>query len=230
MIDDPVISQTDGREVRTLDHLQRRADRLSDRRDDLVERLNQSRADLKAAQEFLAIADDVTSALEKLSSDVFNRQLASIEKTLTKALQEVLQQPISLRAESSFKRDAASVDFSIQRDGNREDILKGQGGSVANIVSVGLRLFAIMTLDEKHHRRFLVLDEQDCWLAPALIPKLAKIVEEAGRALGFQVLMISHHNVDSFNRYANRVYRLSPDRGDGVQIERIEKDQASGGQ
>ena len=70
--------------------------------------------------------------------------------------------------------------------------MRGQGGSVANIVSVGLRMFAITTLDERRHRRFLVLDEQDCWLHPDLVSKLVRIVQEAGAALGFQVLMISH--------------------------------------
>jgi hypothetical protein len=204
--------------------LRRRVDTLAGKREELARQQEKAMADLKATEAFLSIADTVTDALEKLSGDVFNRQLSSIEKTLTKALQEVLEQPIVFKATSSFKRDAASVEFFIERDGNQEDIMKGQGGSVANIVSVGLRLFAITTLDNKCHRNFLVLDEQDCWLAPELIPKLARIVQEAGKALGFQVLMISHHNVDSFIRHANRVYRLSPDRGQGVGVERIEAD------
>jgi len=38
------------------------------------------------------------------------------------------------------------------------------------------------------------------------------------------VLMISHHDVANFTRHADRVYRLSPDRGDGVGIERIDFD------
>ncbi len=36
-----------------------------------------------------------------------------IESTLTKALQEVLDQPVVFKATASFKRDAASVEFSI---------------------------------------------------------------------------------------------------------------------
>ena len=103
--------------------------------------------------------------------------------------------------------------------------MRGQGGSVANIVSVGLRMFAITTLDQRRHRKFLVLDEQDCWLHPELVPRLVKIVREAGQALGFQVLMISHHDVASFLRYADRVYRLIPDRGDGVRLEVVQRDQ-----
>ena len=98
---------------------------------------------------------------------------------------------------------------------------------VPNVLSVGLRMLAITTLDEKRHRRFLVLDEQDCWLHPDLVPKLTKIVSEAGTRLGFQVLMISHHDVNQFVRHADRVYRLSPDRGDGVGIELVTQDTAA---
>ena len=130
-------------------------------------------------------------------------------------LQEILDQPISLRADAEFKRGAATVEFWIDRAGNREDVLRGQGGSVTNILSVGLRMFALTTLDEKSHRRFLVLDEQDCWLRPDLVPRLVKIVHDAGQALGFQILMISHHEVALFERYADRIFQLSP-HGDGT--------------
>jgi hypothetical protein len=119
--------------------------------------------------------------------------LGLIEEKLTIALQEVLDQPLRLRAEVEWKRNGASVQFWVERNGKHEDIMKGQGGSVANLLSVGLRMFALTTLEERQHQRFLVLDEQDCWIRPDLVPRLVKIVHEAGKALGFQTLMISHH-------------------------------------
>jgi len=220
MTPEPVIR--DDREA--LDGVRRRLDRLQGKREELGTQLQSVDEQLNDATAYLAIADSVTSALEQLSNDVFQRELSVIESTLTKALQEVLDQPVVFKAHASFKRDAASVEFSIERDGNPEDIMRGQGGSVANIVSVGLRMFAITTLDERRHRSFLVLDEQDCWLHPDLVPKLARIVREAGLALGFQVLMVSHHDVSNFLRHADRVYRLCPDRGEGVGIEQVHTD------
>ncbi len=73
-------------------------------------------------------------------------------------------------------------------------------------------MFALATLDPEKHRPFLVLDEQDCWLQPALVPKLVKIIHDASRALGFQVMLISHHDPAHFAAYADRIYRfaLSP--------------------
>jgi DNA repair exonuclease SbcCD ATPase subunit len=113
------------------------------------------------------------------------------------------------------------ITFTIERDGETEDILTGQGGSVCNVISVGLRLIALSQLDEKQHRRFLVLDEQDCWLRPDLVPRLMAIIHKVARKLQFQVLVISHHSVDIFREHADRIYRVLPsrERGDGVKVE-----------
>ena len=58
-----------------------------------------------------------------------------------------------------------------------------------------------------------MLDEQDCWLRPELVPKLVNIVHRAARELEFQVLMISHHDVGLFEKYADKIYRLTPKNG-----------------
>ena len=195
-----------------------RIDRLQGKRDELVAQQTDLNVRLTGINTYLAIADSVTNALEQLSNDVFQRELSVIESTLTKALQEVLDQPVVFRATASFKRDAASVEFSIEREGNPEDIMRGQGGSVANVVSVGLRMFAITTLDERRHRKFLVLDEQDCWLRPDLVPNLVRIVRSAARALKIQVILISHHDEAAFSQFADRIYLFQP-HPDGIRVE-----------
>lgn len=163
-------------------------------------------------ESFLSVADRTTDALEVLSQSLFEEVLGVLESKLTIAIQEVLGQPIKFKSKPDFKRGAAAVSFSIDREGNQEDVLRGQGGSVQNVLSVGLRMFALATLDEDHHRRFLVLDEQDCWLRPELVPRLVNIVHRAAKELEFQVLMISHHDVGLFDRYADKVYRLTPNK------------------
>lgn len=207
--------------VRAPTDARRRTDRLLGKRDD---RVNDSRrlADrFDQLNGYLALAGEVTLALEQLSEQLFQQLLGLVQQKLTVALQEILEQPIQFRAEADFKRGAATVEFWIERDGKREDVLDGQGGSVANILSVGLRIFALTTLGEDQHRRFLVLDEQDCWLRPDLVPRLVKIVYEAGRALGFQVLMISHHDVALFERFADRIYQFVPCADGSVEVSEV---------
>ncbi len=202
-------------------NVRRRLDRLIVTREERVVRSRRLAARFDVLNGYLTVADKVTLALEQLSEQLFQQLLGVVEEKLTIALQEILDQPIKFRAEADFKRKMASVDFWIERDGNREDILKGQGGSVANVLSVGLRMFALTTLDPAEHRRFLVLDEQDCWLRPDLVPRLVKIVHEASKALGFQVLMISHHDVALFERYADRIYQLGLNKEGNVEVRQI---------
>jgi ABC-type glutathione transport system ATPase component len=196
----------------------RRAELLIDRRDQRVRKSRQLAADFDRINAYLDVSEKVTTALEQLSEQLFQQLLGVVQEKLTIALQEILEQPIAFRAEADFKRGAATVEFWIERDGNQENVMRGQGGSVANVLSVGLRMFALTTLDETKHRRFLVLDEQDCWLRPDLVPRLVKMVHDAGTALGFQVLMISHHDVALFEQYADRIYQFSADGNGGVEV------------
>lgn len=198
----------------------RRVDRLKYERERREARSIEMAKEFAALKEYLEVADNVTAALEQLSEQLFQQLLQVVQEKLSIAVQEILDQPIEFKAAADFKRGAATVEFWIEREGKKEDVLRGQGGSVANVLSVGLRMFALTTLDEREHRRFLVLDEQDCWLRPDLVPKLVKIVHDAGKALGFQVLMISHHDIATFEKYADRIYTFLPDSMGRVNVRR----------
>lgn len=203
--------------------VRQRLERLAGRREERRREFVETQQRLSELGTYLAISDNVTDALEMLSQRLFKELLHVVEDKITIALQEILEQPIRLRADADFKRGTATVDFWIEREGNREDVYRGQGGSVANILSVGLRLFALTTLDPAQHRRFLVLDEQDCWLRPDLVPKLVRIVQQAGRALGFQVIMISHHDLSVFEGFADKIYQFTPLMGGVVEVNEVAK-------
>src|SRR5438046_2129006 len=93
--------------------------------------------ELATIRKYLAIAPKVEQSLDLLSQKLFEQLVGVLEEKLTLALREVLDQPISLRASTGFSRGSVTIDFYIERDGHHEDIMRGQGGSVANILSVG---------------------------------------------------------------------------------------------
>jgi len=209
--------------ISTKDRLQAtrsRFDHLDALRQSRIKELGNRNTELQKVHDYLSIADAVDDALDKLSEQLFGKIAKAIEDNLTLALQEVLEQNITLKVTRDCKRGRATIGFHIEREGQKEDIMKGQGGSVANILSVGLRFFALQTLDPAEHRRFLVLDEQDCWLRPDLVPRLVKIVHLAGKALGFQVIYISHHDITAFQQYADKIYEFIPGH-EGVQVKEI---------
>ena len=205
-------------ELRSPAALARRLDRLSVLHETKTGERKLLSTEYERVSAYLSIAASVSEALEQLSAELFEQISQLLERNLTQALVEVLDQPIAVKVTQTIKNKAAAIEFSIQRDGCDEDIIRGQGGSVANVLSVGLRMYALATLDPKTHRPFLVLDEQDCWLRPDLVPRLVQIVYRAGRELGFQVIMISHHDHTVFEHYADKIYRFTP-APEGVQVE-----------
>ena len=191
--------------------LRKTLDRMRWQREQMQGELKTTDEKLEQAKTYLELADQVTDALDELSQALFEQVLGVLQEKLSIAIQEVLDQPVMFRADASFKRGAASLEFSVARNGNQEDVNRGQGGSVQNVLSVGLRLFALARLDENEHRRFLVLDEQDCWLRPELVPRLVNIVSRAAKELNFQVIMISHHDVGLFEQFADKIYQFNPE-------------------
>lgn len=192
--------------------------RLQERRDHHLREEERLQKELAEVAERIGRGPKVIEAMDALQGELFRKLTSVLEAKLSIALQEVLEQPIVFKAKPEIRRNQIEIDFSIERAGEAEDIMKGQGGSVANVLSVGLRIFALTTLDPSLHRRFLLLDEQDCWLRPDLVPRLVKIIHDAGEALGFQVILISHHDVGAFRQFANRIYTFKPDPGEGVQV------------
>ena len=121
-------------EVAKHDVLRRRVERLAARRELLLGQTKHLQIERCQYQKTLDLAEPVSAALEALSQELFRKLLGIVELQMTEALQEVLEQPIVLRAKSDFERNTTSVEFSIERDGQEEDVYKGQGGSVANIL------------------------------------------------------------------------------------------------
>ena len=213
-------SSSETTELKAPVEIRRTLDRLRWQREKLQGELKVTDEKLEQATAYLALADQVTDALDELSQTLFEQVLGVLREKLSIAIQEVLEQPVMFRADASFKRGAASLEFSVERNGNQEDVNRGQGGSVQNVLSVGLRLFALARLDENEHRRFLILDEQDCWLRPELVPRLVNIVSRAAKELNFQVIMISHHDVSLFEQFADKIYQFNP-VGDQVVVQTL---------
>ena len=58
-------------------------------------------------------------------------------------------------------------------------------------------------------------------LRPDLVPKLVKIVHDAGKALGFQVIMISHHDIAVFEQYADKIFQFVPTTVGAVSVREV---------
>ncbi|WP_428560794.1 MAG: hypothetical protein ACP59X_17420 [Solidesulfovibrio sp. DCME] len=199
--------------------LTRRLDRLSGVAEGQVREFLACREAVGAVSGFLDMAPRVAARLEELTRELFGAVLDEVETDLSHAVREILGQDRRVVSRREVKGNRLFIEFEMEQDGRTEDILTGQGGSVCNILSVGLRLIALSQLDPASHRPFLVLDEQDCWLKPDLVPGFVRLIADIADRLSLQVLYISHHPVDHFADRARRVYALRPGREDGPRLE-----------
>ncbi|BCS88919.1 hypothetical protein [Pseudodesulfovibrio sediminis] len=207
-----------------LRDLERSMDRLLALAETLHGEHGRVRDKLSGVQDFLVLAPKARDTLEELSTALFGKILDEVEANLTHAIREILGQDRVVTTLREVKNNRLQVHFQIRNQGREEeieDIMTGQGGSVCNILSVGLRLIALSQLPKEKHRPFLVLDEQDCWLRPALIPKFMSLINEIASRLELQLLVISHHPLDLFAGSADRVFELVPDRKAGAIIRQV---------
>lgn len=206
----------------SLAELTRRAGRLEGEAQALVRAHAQAQAELNGLDAFLDAAPAAQARLEELSRELLGELMEEVETNLTHAVREILGQDRRVKSHRELKGGKLFITLEIENQGQTEDILHGQGGSVCNIVSVGLRLIGLAQLSPETHRPFLALDEQDCWLRPELVSAFVRIVAAIASRLSIQVLYISHHGVDMFYGHADKVIRLTPDRERGVRLDQLQ--------
>lgn len=201
--------------------LRERLNRKINDRDRLQHDIEKIREKISQRKRQIERGPAVAEYLEKFSEEILGREIRKFEEVVSTALKEVLDQKISLKAETTTKGNKLNIQFSIERNGASEDLKRGQGGSVQNIVSTILRVYVILKLDPVFHRRFIVMDEQDCWLSPNLIPRFFGIMRDLAKKLSFQLIVISHHEHRDLESYVDKIYYLSSDSDTGVKANLI---------
>ncbi len=147
---------------------------------------------------------EVRNVLEKLQEKEHERQVGAYEKLLTALLKDVLPGEREVVLKLYTHRSAPALDLFVRKGRGEplENILTGTGGSVANIISAGLRIIALIRSGK---RRFLVLDEADCWIKPLWAPNFANVIQQMALQMGVQVLMISHHEESLFPMISHKL-------------------------
>ncbi len=163
---------------------------------------------VKIAKEWVAKQPEYLKFLQHLQVLLHERNIGIFSELLTYLVKDILnkEKEIVLNLYTYHNLPALKIEASNQ--GMKEDIYSGNGGSIANIVSTGLRLIALSRL--KNHRQFIILDEPDCWLKPTHVPLFAKIIGELAKKLNIQTIIISHHSWEYFKEYG-RVIELKSD-------------------
>jgi predicted ATP-dependent endonuclease of OLD family len=144
--------------------------------------------------------DDVQHALLALQMKVQAKNKGVYEDLLTSLIHEIMPGKAGdkIVLSSSMRNNLAALDIDIMSKGNLENVNRDKGGSIANIVAMGLRF---VVLARHPNRRVLFLDEADCHLNEMYIPAFAAVMNQLAHRLGIQVVYISHHPAAYFSGY-----------------------------
>lgn len=148
---------------------------------------------------------EVKEFLDYLQWQEHEKSVGAYEKLLSAFMEEVLPGYRKVVFELTTERNAPALNIFIKKGENMppEDALMGTGGSVTNILVTGLRIISLLRSGK---RKFLVLDEPDCWLNPDYIPAFSKVINEMAKELGIQIFLISHYVNSTFSGIDHTVH------------------------
>lgn len=178
---------------------------LLEQRQTLLSRYDNVTAAIDVAERakpyFVALKDATDQGAVKLYSEL-----------LTSIVHDVMQdyeQKILLT--TGVVRNKTTLDIKTVKHGEVESIDEGRGGSISNLISAGLRF---ISLYKSTNRRFIILDEPECWLAPDLIPRFVSVIERMSDLIGIQTVLISHHASDVISSDNSEVITIAYDKSD----------------
>lgn len=142
----------------------------------------------------------VVEVLEHMQQLSHEKAVGIFEKLLSLIVRDVLPNPKNIVFELSTERGLPSLEFFVDNQGKLEDVVNGQGGSLINVLTTGLRMIA---LQRSNIQKFLVLDEQECWIKESRVAKYVNVVQEISTDLGIQTIIISHKDISYFQNSDN---------------------------
>lgn len=169
----------------------------------LTSRYSEVESAVALAKGRLAHVEAVDAFLNELQTRMHEKSLGKLEKLLTALVKDILPEADrKIVMELGIDKKISALDLYVSENDNKEDILEGNGGALTNIISAGLRYAA---LSRTANRKFIVLDEPDCWLRPTRVPAFMNVLSQMANEIGVQTLLISHHDPSLFNETISKV-------------------------
>lgn len=160
--------------------------------DNLKNKLYNQEKDYNDALRARTIIQESAYKAQKIIETIFS-------EIVTKCIQSVFDKEYIYKVEFVTRRNKTECDLYLKLDGNKVDILDGDGGGLADIVSVSNRL-AFWKIDNtvriknglKSRRGVLLADEPFKFLhSPVLQEKCSNMLKELSKEFGIQMILVS---------------------------------------
>ncbi|MHD0644581.1 ATP-binding protein [Pseudomonas aeruginosa] len=199
--------------MRTVNQLDEQVRRLSHRDAALQERyrIAQEREqkiceDIGHIDTLLTRKDDTLRLIHKLTLRAQAKNKGVFEDMLTALVNDVMPGKIErVVLTSVMKNNRANLEIDAISGGELMNIDDELGGSISNLVAMGLRF---IVLARHPNRRVLFLDESDCHIKEDYTSGFARFMQHLSQKMGIQVVYISHSPARHFNGYG-KVFELT---------------------
>jgi hypothetical protein len=149
---------------------------------------------LQASEEMFNKANEAFVFLEELALAQRTEVKDGIQGTVTEALRLIFGDQYRVEFGYGVKNNRSSLEIEMVRDtpsGEVRRTLGGFGGSVADCISVPLRLMILVT--KYRDNPVCVFDESFKHVDSNRITRVAQFLSDVSEKLGLQVIMLSHH-------------------------------------
>lgn len=194
------------------DIIQKQRHWLFTKNQDVTAQQEQLLLEVGEAKGRIHLQPDVKAVLEFLQFQEHERSVGAFERLLTAILNDILPGERKVILKLKTDNGTPSLDILIQKgEGSPpEDAHSGAGGAVSNILSMGLRMIALLRSGK---RKFMILDEADCWLKPSMVPKFSAVIQQMSAELGLQILIISHHDSQHYQDIPYKIELVQTEQG-----------------
>lgn len=186
--------------------------RLETKRDQITSDLASSRLSLEHLDQKVEVLTKAGAGLRALMDKMVQTQVKSIESVITEGLKSIFtDQDLSFVAEIGQYRNKISVDLMVRRDREGVEIigppLETNGGGIASIAALSLRLLAILRL-----KKFplLILDETLSAIGESYVDATGVFLRKLARHSNLPILLVTHN--EAYLPHAETAYRGSEGR------------------
>lgn len=169
-----------------------RIQRQRGRQDMLIAEKGRSLASIDDNATVVGNDNAVMSILNDLQREYATGSVQLYSELLTSMVRSVIPDYAhEIVLKPSVYANKPALDIAAVNENGEEELIDDQGGSISNLLASGLRFIGLAL---SSNRRIAILDESDCWLESALVPKFLKVIHEMCVRLGLQVVFVSHHH------------------------------------
>lgn len=177
----------------------------------LKEDLASHKLELKTNQNELKHFVEAKALIQKVSDDMNNIISFGLVDITQAMLDSVFPSEYKAKIDFTMKNNRTHVDIYLDLNGEKIYPLDQDGGGVANIMELGLRL---ASLQLGNTRRTITLDQPLKDLDHNLMPIGASILKKISKDLNLQLIMINH--APELMEIADKMYSFSKDLDTGV--------------